>query len=90
MDFATSGALADLLAELLGRGHPPERVLPPLTSAPADLLRLRGKGRLAPGSAADLVLLSEAGRPDRVMARGRWHVVGGTAVVRGLFDPDLP
>ena len=85
MGFATSGALADLLAELL-RDHPPEAVLPPFTSAPGDLLRL-GRGRIAEGACADLVVLDAAGRPSDVMARGAWHVRDGGAIRRGTFEP---
>ena len=88
MDFATSGALADLLAELLDRGVPLDRVLPPLTSTPADHLRLTGKGRIAEGADADLVVLGDDGRPSDVMARGRWYVRDGRADVRGTFEAD--
>lgn len=87
MDFATSGALADLLATLLARGHTLAHVLPAFTANPARLLRLRGKGTLAPGADADLVVLGPEGRPRHVMARGRWHVRDGRPVVRGLFEP---
>ncbi len=85
MDFATSGALADLLADLIGRGVPLEDALPPLTSTPGGYLRL-GRGRLAPGASADLVVLGDDDRPSDVMARGRWHVRDGAAVVRGTFE----
>ena len=85
MDFATSGALADLLADLLARGVPLERALPPFTSTPGDHLRL-SRGRLAPGASADLVVLGDDDRPTDVMARGRWHVRDGRAVVRGTFE----
>ena len=88
MGFATSAALADLLADLLGRGFAPETVLPFFTSSPARLLRLRGKGRVAAGMDADLVILGPDGRPEGVMARGRWHVRDGRPVVRGLFETD--
>ena len=88
MGFATSGALADLLAELLSRGVPLADALPPFTTTPAGYLRLAGKGRLAPGASADLVVLGDDGRPADVMARGRWHVRDGRAVVRGTFEPD--
>ena len=86
MGFATSAALADLLAELLASGQRLEAVLPLFTSNPARLLRLAGKGVVAPGASADLVVLDAAGRPAGVMARGRWHVRGGRAVVRGTFE----
>ena len=89
MDFATSGALADLLADLLGRGVPLGDALVPFTSAPADALRLP-RGRIAEGGAADLVALGADGRPDAVMARGRWHVRDGRPVVRGTFEPAPP
>ena len=86
MDFATSGALADLLADLLGRGVPLHRALPFFTRTPARLLRLARKGGVAVGHDADLVVLDDAGRPSDVMARGRWHVRGGRPVVRGTFE----
>ena len=86
MDFATSGALADLLADLLGRGVPLHRALPFFTRTPARLLRLARKGGVAVSHDADLVVLDDAGRPSDVMARGRWHVRGGRPVVRGTFE----
>ena len=87
MDFATSGALADLLADLVGRGVPLSDALPPFTLNPAAALRLRGRGTLAPGASADLVVLGDDHRPHDVMARGRWHVRDGEAVRRGTFEP---
>ncbi len=86
MDFATSGALADLLADLLAGGMAPEAALAPFTSSPASLLRLGGKGRIEAGADADLVILGDDHRPRDVMARGRWHIRGGEAVVRGTFE----
>jgi beta-aspartyl-dipeptidase (metallo-type) len=81
-----SRALAETLATLLARGQPLERVLPAFTANVADTLRLPGKGRLAVGMDADLVLLDDAGRPRDVMARGVWHVRGGEPVRRGTFE----
>ncbi|HEX9950352.1 MAG TPA: beta-aspartyl-peptidase [Rubricoccaceae bacterium] len=86
MGFATSAALADLLADLLARGVPLSDALAPLTRNPARLLRLRGKGAVAPGMDADLVILGPDGRPTDVMARGRWHVRDSLPVLRGLFE----
>jgi len=86
MDIGRPEAPAAVLRDLLARGQPLERVLPAFTSAPATLLRLGQKGRLAPGADADLVVLDQAGGPAEVMALGRWHVRGGQAVVRGMFD----
>ena len=86
MDFATSQALADLLADLLRAGVALEDALRPITATPAALLRLAGKGRIAVGTDADLVVLGDDHRVRDVMARGRWHVRGGEAVVRGTFE----
>ena len=87
MDFATAQALADLLKSLLDAGHPLERVLPLFTRSPAQFLRLPRKGRLAPGTDADLVVLDDEHRVSDVMARGVWHVRDGRPVRRGLFEP---
>ena len=87
MDFATSGALSDLLRRLLAAGRPPEVVLPPFTTNPARLLRLHTKGRIAPGADADLAVLDDAHRVADVMARGVWMVRDGRPVVRGTFEP---
>ncbi len=86
MDFATSGALADLVADWCAGGRDLAALLPALTSNPAGLLRLPGKGRLAAGADADLVVLGSDHRPQHVMARGRWMVRDGRAVVRGTFE----
>ena len=50
------------------------------------MLRLQRKGRIAPGADADLVVLGEDRRPRDVLARGRWLVRGGEALVRGPFE----
>jgi beta-aspartyl-dipeptidase (metallo-type) len=88
MDVGSPAALGDTLHTLLRCGQPLERVLAAFTSNPARLLRLERKGRLAVGSDADLVVLDRGGAVAEVMARGRWHVRGGQAVVRGTFERD--
>ena len=86
MDFATSGALADLLAELLSGGMALETAIQPFTSSPASLLRLAGKGRIEAGRDADLVVLGDDHRPLHVMARGRLHFRDRQPVLRGTFE----
>ena len=86
LDVGRPSALGDTLKELLGCGQPLERVLPAFTSNPARLLMLPRKGRLAPGSDADLVVLDSEGGVQDVMARGRWHVREGRPLIQGNFE----
>jgi beta-aspartyl-dipeptidase (metallo-type) len=72
------GDPASLLAELIDAVHreglPLERALPSVTSNPARVLKLRNKGRLAPGMDADLVLLDRELRIRHVISDGVWRV----------------
>ena len=86
MDVGRPASLIETLAGLVECGQPLERVLPPFTSNPARLLRLTRKGHLGIGADADLVVLDGRGGAAEVMARGRWHVREGRAVVRGTFE----
>jgi len=86
MDVGSPAALGDTLRTLLRCGQPLERVLPAFTSNPARLLRLERKGRLVPGTDADLIVVDRDGGRAEVMARGRWHVRKGEAVMRGTFE----
>jgi beta-aspartyl-dipeptidase (metallo-type) len=85
-EVGSAGALARTLRRLVRSGHPLERVLPAFTSNVAGLLRLARKGRIEPGCDADLVVLDEQGGIADVMARGRWHVLDGRAVLSGTFE----
>jgi adenine deaminase len=62
------------------------RALPPYTANPARLLRLPGKGVVAPGADADLVALDAAGAPHTVIVRGQVHVRDGAVARRGSFE----
>lgn len=86
MDIGDPGSPAFALRTLLGMGEPLERVLPAFTLNPARLLRLTGKGHIAVGASADLVVLDDRGGISDVMARGRWHVLEGAVQVAGTFD----
>jgi beta-aspartyl-dipeptidase (metallo-type) len=85
-DVGSPSACGAALQALVGRGQPLERVLPAFTANPARLLQLHRKGHLRPGADADLVVLDAAGAVAEVMARGRWFVQDGRAVVRGVFE----
>ena len=86
MDVGTAGALLATLCELLARGMPLEQALAPLTSNPARLLRLAGKGEIAVGAHADLVSLDATGAVQSVIIRGAVHVRGGVAERHGTFE----
>jgi beta-aspartyl-dipeptidase (metallo-type) len=90
MDVGQPSSVAETLRTLLAGGQPLERILPAFTSNPATLFRLGHKGRLVPGADADLVVLTEDGAVGDVLARGRWYVQDGKAVVRGVFETSIP
>lgn len=57
-----------------------------ITSNPAQLLKLRGKGRLAPGQDADVVLLDAKDLQVRtVIAKGRPLLKGGKMLAKGIY-----
>lgn len=59
-----------------------------ITAAPASVLGLKHKGRIAAGLDADLVLLNKTDLTiSDVFARGRQLVKAGKAIVKGTFEP---
>ncbi len=82
----TSSILPQTLKELVGRGVLMQDALPAFTSNVADLLKLANKGRLNKGKDADLVILNDQLDVCDVMARGRWHVKEGKAVIKGSYE----
>ncbi len=86
MDVGAPGALLTTLRELLARGLPMERALPACTANVARLLRLPGKGVIAVGADADLLVLDEHGQARDVIAGGRWHRRDGERSRRGTFE----
>ena len=86
VEVGSPAAVGETLRTLLQRGQPLERILPAFTANPARLLRFARKGRILPGADADLVVLDADGAVSDVMARGRWHVRGGRAIVHGVFE----
>lgn len=66
---------------------PLETALRVITTSPAELLKLPGKGRLAAGMDADVVLLEPGTlRIHTVIAKGRVLVRDGELLVRGAFE----
>ena len=72
--------------ELVACGQPLERVLPAFTVESGAAAAAHAQGAPGVGADADLVVLDERRRGRGVMARGRWHVREGRAVVRGTFE----
>lgn len=86
MDIGNPASLASTLRLLLVAGAKLENVLPAFTSNVASLLRLRGKGVIATGAAADFVVLDEQHNISDVMVGGVWHVSAGVQKVFGQFE----
>ena len=86
MGYAVSSGLPEAIRALLEDGRTLDAVLPAFTTNPATLLRLKNKGRIAPGIDADLVVLDANHRIRDVMARGVWHVRGSEQRIFGTFE----
>lgn len=68
-------------------GVPLEKALKVITSNPAELLKLRNKGRILKGYDADLVLLDkDTLEIDTVIAKGRLMLEGRRVLVYGTFE----
>ena len=85
------GRVTSLFAEVRDavrdEGVPLATALQVITANPARILKLRGKGTLAAGADADIVLLNAATlEVDGVIAKGRWMMQSGTLLVRGTFE----
>lgn len=66
---------------------PLETALKPVTSNVADLCRLKGKGRIAEGNDADLLLLKQDLELDTCMAKGQIMLKDGNQIlVKGTFE----
>lgn len=78
--------LATIRQAIAEHGLELAELLPLFTRNVASLLRLPGKGRVAVGADADLLVLGRDLRLQSLLARGRWLVRGGLAQVRGPFE----
>jgi beta-aspartyl-dipeptidase (metallo-type) len=85
------GRVTSLFAEVRDavrdEGVPLATALQVITSNPARILKLRGKGALAAGADADIVLLDASTLEiDSVIAKGRWLMRARAPLARGTFE----
>jgi beta-aspartyl-dipeptidase (metallo-type) len=78
--------LREMVDAVLNEGIPLEQALLPLTLNPARILKLASKGRIEVGCDADLLLLNIDFKLISVMAKGKWFVIDGQAVVKGSYE----
>jgi len=86
MDVGRPATLLAAIGQLLADGLPLERFLPVFTRNIAELLRWPHKGRITAGADADLLVMSQTGQLDAVLACGSWLVRDGRPVVFGRFE----
>jgi beta-aspartyl-dipeptidase (metallo-type) len=79
----------DVREAVLNFEVPLERGLKIITSNPADVLKLKGKGRIQVGYDADIVLLDKDLTIDQVWAKGKMMVRDRRPVVFGMFETSL-
>jgi beta-aspartyl-dipeptidase (metallo-type) len=85
-----SGAPKTILDEMrdlwLREKFPLEKALMPVTANPASILKLPGKGRIALGCDADLLVMDREGRMVHLLAKGRFMALDGKLTRRGTFE----
>ncbi len=86
MDVGSSATLLGTLATLHRAGRELSDVLPLLTRNVARQLRLRGKGEVAVGADADLLVLDDAFGVRHLLARGRPMILAGEPIALGPFE----
>jgi beta-aspartyl-dipeptidase (metallo-type) len=86
MEVGSPDGLLQLVRDLCNDGTPLETAIATITSNPATLFRLHGKGRLEVGADADLLVLDDNLHTQDLLAGGQWMVRGGSPVLFGLFE----
>ncbi len=88
LGIGTSASLLQTFREaILGEGLAFDVALRPFTSSPAAMLKLRGKGGLAVGADADIILIDPRDcRLETVIAGGRLAMHGGDVRMKGRFE----
>ena len=78
--------LREILAATREEGMPLEQALRVATANVADILKLSGKGRIAVGRDADLVVLDGDDQIQHLVANGTLMIHNGEKLVKGTFE----
>ena len=81
-----SSILDEMRDAVLEEGIELEKAVRVVSTNPADILKLPGKGRIAYGKDADLTLLDSGLRVRHVIAMGRFMARDGEILTRGTFE----
>jgi beta-aspartyl-dipeptidase (metallo-type) len=85
MGFPSSN-LREFADAVLAEKLPVETALKPVTSNPATILKLQGKGFISKGMDADLLLLNEKYQMVHLFALGKWAVKDGKVILKGAYE----
>jgi beta-aspartyl-dipeptidase (metallo-type) len=88
MGIGSSHTLLETVRQLAAEGLNLEQILPYFTHNVATLMRLQGKGVIARGMDADLLVLDDEFAVQQLMVGGRWHIRNGRQQLRGSFETD--
>ena len=86
MDVGSSHWLLPAVRDAVNLGVPLDAALATVTANVAKLFRLQGKGVVAVGADADLLLVTPEFEVKMTLCRGAVMVQDGKAVVRGVFE----
>jgi beta-aspartyl-dipeptidase (metallo-type) len=81
-----SANLKELADSVLKENIPLETSLKALTSNVATILKLSGKGFIAPGMDADLLFLDSGIKMTHLLAMGKWVVKDGVVIKKGTYE----
>jgi len=86
MDIGSSQTLLATIRLLVGEGVALNDLLPYFCSNIARIMRLAGKGTIAVGQDADLLVLDDTLAVQHLMANGRWHIQNGEQHIFGSYE----
>ena len=86
MGIGSSVTLLQGIRQARDLGAPLEKLLPTCTLNPASLFRFKGRGHLAAGNIADVVVCSQELKVEATIAEGHFLVRNSEPVVRGFFE----